>query len=99
VGPRASLEAVHGVDSFFEKLAVTQLVKKLPAFIKPEGSLTCLQETATGPHRALLYSSSEYIFQIACQTVLRIPLTSTPFPPPRHPRSYEPLKCNPPVHQ
>jgi len=32
-----------------EKLIVSQLVKKFPAFMRPEGSLLCPQELATGP--------------------------------------------------
>jgi hypothetical protein len=33
-----------------EKLTVTQLVKKFPTFIKPESSLPCSQQPATGPY-------------------------------------------------
>jgi hypothetical protein len=32
----------------FEKLTVTQLVNKFPAFMEPEGSLVCSQQLATG---------------------------------------------------
>jgi hypothetical protein len=32
-----------------EKLTVTQLVKKLPAFAKPEGTLPCSQQATTVP--------------------------------------------------
>jgi len=31
-------------------LTVTQLVKKFPTFMDPEGSLPCSQEYATGPY-------------------------------------------------
>jgi hypothetical protein len=31
-------------------MSVAQLLKKLPAFIEPEGSLPCLQEPATSPY-------------------------------------------------
>jgi hypothetical protein len=40
-----------------EKLTVTQLVKKLPAFCGTEGSLPCSQEPASGPYHELDASS------------------------------------------
>jgi len=33
-----------------EKLVVTQLVKKFPTFMQPEGSLECSQEPAPAPY-------------------------------------------------
>jgi len=33
-----------------EKLTVTQLVKKFPAFMEHEGSLPCSQKSASGPY-------------------------------------------------
>jgi hypothetical protein len=38
-------------STLFEKLIVTQLVKKYPVFfMEPEGSLPCSQKPATGPY-------------------------------------------------
>jgi hypothetical protein len=34
----------------FEKLIVTQLIRKHPAFMAPEGSSPCSQKSATGPY-------------------------------------------------
>jgi hypothetical protein len=34
----------------FQKLIITQLVKKTPLFIEPEGSLLCSQGPVTGPY-------------------------------------------------
>jgi hypothetical protein len=74
------------VRTLFEKLIITQLVKKYPAFfMEPEGSLLCSQKLATGPypepaessspHRSLLpkVTSNKYMTQrlhIACSEVL-----------------------------
>jgi hypothetical protein len=33
-----------------QKLTVTQLVEKFPAFTEPEGSLPCSKQPATGPY-------------------------------------------------
>jgi hypothetical protein len=39
------------VQTLFEKLIVTQLAKKYPAFFMgPEGSLPCSQKPAIGPY-------------------------------------------------
>jgi hypothetical protein len=45
----------------FEKLIVTQVVKKYPAFfMEPEGSLSCSQKPATGPYSEPGESSSPH---------------------------------------
>jgi len=45
----------------FEKVTVTQLVKKYPAFfMEPEGLLRCLQEPATVPYPETAESSSTH---------------------------------------
>jgi len=46
--------------TFFEKLIVTQLVKKYPFYIEPEGSLPYLQKPATGPYPEPGESSSPH---------------------------------------
>jgi len=47
----------------FEKLIVTQLVKKYPAlFMEPEGSSPCSQETATGSYSEPAVPSSPHRF-------------------------------------
>jgi hypothetical protein len=48
---------IHEVKSFFEKLAVVQLVKKRTPFMQPEGSLPCSQDPATDPYPMPLESS------------------------------------------
>jgi hypothetical protein len=47
--------------TLIEKLIVTQLVKKYPAFfMEPEGSLPCLQKPAIGPYPEPAESSSPH---------------------------------------
>jgi hypothetical protein len=47
--------------TLFEKLIVTQIVKKYPAFfMEPEGSLPCSQKPATGPYPEPAESSSPH---------------------------------------
>jgi len=36
--------------AILEKLIVTQLIQKFPAFMLAEGSIPCLQEPTTGPY-------------------------------------------------
>jgi len=43
-----------------EKLIFTQLVKKYPPFIEPEGSLPCSQQLLTGPCPMLDKSSQQF---------------------------------------
>jgi hypothetical protein len=49
------------VQNIIEKLIVTQLIKKYPAFfIEPEGSSPCSQKPATGPDPEPAESSSPH---------------------------------------
>jgi hypothetical protein len=44
----------------FEKLIVTQLIKKCPLFMEPEGSSPCSQKPPTGPYSEPDESSSPH---------------------------------------
>ena len=44
---------LHGADDLLEKLIGSQLVKKLPALLEPEGSLPRLQVPGTCPYPQL----------------------------------------------
>jgi hypothetical protein len=44
----------------FEKLNVTQLIKKYPFFMDPEGSSPCSQKPASGLYPELAESSSPH---------------------------------------
>jgi hypothetical protein len=39
------------MHSFLEKLRFTQMFSKFPTFYKTEGSLSCSQQSTTGPYR------------------------------------------------
>jgi hypothetical protein len=50
VGFFRDLQSTQWSIAVLDKLAVAKLVKKSLSFMEPEGSLSCSQETATGPY-------------------------------------------------
>jgi hypothetical protein len=56
----------------FEKLIDTQLVKELPTFSKPEGSLPCSQKPTTGLYTQmnLVHNFPPYFSKINCNITL-----------------------------
>jgi hypothetical protein len=48
------------VQEIIEKLIVTQLIKKYPSFMEPEGSLPCSKKPATAPYSKPAESSSPH---------------------------------------
>jgi hypothetical protein len=90
----------------FEKLTVTQLVKKSRLLMEPKGSLPCSQKPTTGPYPEPGESSSTHRYY-PLRSILNITLPPTPRssqwpltfrPPNQNPVQNSPMRATCPAH-